>query len=136
MPSVITRKPGHIPLNQSIARRWSGREEEAAGQQSELGAAKHLAVEPLPTIAVPFDRPLAPGPCHPSLDGGIGCAEPSGEASEGRQGAQGRTCQPGVELGRLALAAEGGEVLGEGHSLCQLGRQLGQLRQLVVIRCC
>ena len=59
--------------------------------------------------------------------------EPFGKASEGRQGARGGARQPGIELGRLALADEGGEVLRERHRLRQLGRLLGQLRQLVVI---
>jgi hypothetical protein len=36
---------------------------------------------------------------------------------EGREGARDGTCQPWIELGRLALADEGGKVLCEGHSL-------------------
>ena len=47
--------------------------------------------------------------------------EPSGKAPEGREGARGGACQPWFELGRLALADEGGEVLRERHGLRQRG---------------
>jgi hypothetical protein len=56
--SVITRKPCHIPLNQSMSRRWSGREEEASGQQIEAGPAEHLALQQLQPVDVPFDGAL------------------------------------------------------------------------------
>jgi hypothetical protein len=58
--SVIARKPWHIRLNQSMSRRWSGREEEASGQQVEAGPAEHLALQHLQAVDVPFDRSLTP----------------------------------------------------------------------------
>jgi hypothetical protein len=104
-----------------------GRGDRAApGQTSE-------ALEHLQAIDVPLERSLTPGPRDPGLDGGIVLTQPFGEAPEGRECARGGARQPRIELGRLALADEGGEVLGERDRLRQLGRLRGQLRQLVAI---
>jgi hypothetical protein len=115
---------------------WSCCQEEASGQQIEPRPAKHLALEQLQPIDVPFDRALAPRQRDRGLDGGIVRAQPSGKAPEGQEGAGGRAGQPWFELGRLARADEGGEVLRERDGLCQFGRLRGQLCQLLVIRCC
>jgi hypothetical protein len=117
--SVITRKPCHLPLNQSMSRRWLGCEEEAPSQQIELGAAKHLALEQLQAIDLPFDGALTPGQRDPGLHGGIIGTSSFGKAPEGRESALGGTRQPGGELGRLALADEAGEVLCEHDGLRQ-----------------
>jgi hypothetical protein len=130
--SVITRKHSHFTLNWSVSRRWSGRQEQASGQQIEAGPAEHLALEQLQTINVPFDRSLTPRERDPGLDGGTVRLAPSGETPEGRQGTGGGTSQPWIELSRLAPADEGGEVLCERHGLRQRGRLRGQL--VVILR--
>jgi hypothetical protein len=81
---------------------------------------------------VPFDRPLTPGPCHPGLDGRLVLTSPLGKAPEGRESAGGGVRQPRLAPGRLALADESSEVLGERAGLRQ-GGMFGQLRQLVVL---
>jgi len=101
------------------------------GQQIEAGPAKHLALEHLQAIDVPFDRSLTPGQRDPCLHGGVILTQSL--APEGRESARGSARQPWIELCRLALANEGGKVLRERHCLRQLGRLLGQLRQLVLI---
>jgi hypothetical protein len=50
--SVITRQPCHIPLDQSMSRCRSGREEEASSQQIEPGPTIHLALEQLQTAVL------------------------------------------------------------------------------------
>jgi hypothetical protein len=116
-----------------MRRDCSCRQEEASGQQIESRPATHLALQHLQAIDLPFARPLTPGQRHPGLDSGVISAQSFGNAPEGRESARAGARQPRIELGRLALADEGGEVLRERHRLCQLGRLLGKLRQLVVI---
>jgi hypothetical protein len=82
---------------------WLCRQEETSGQQIELGPSKHLALEPLQASDVPFDRALAPGQGHGSLDGGHVGPEPFGEAPKGRESARGGTSQPRFELARPTL---------------------------------
>ena len=132
-PSVITRNPYHLPLNPSISTRGSGREEEASGQPIARGSTTHLARAHLEAVDVPFDRPLTPGQRDGGLDGSIVRAEASSKTPEGREGACGRACQPWCKVRGLALTDEGGEVLCQCYRLCELGRLLGQLRQLVAI---
>jgi hypothetical protein len=84
---------------------------------------------------VPFDWPLTPRQRHRRLNGSQIRSEPSGEASEGRQGALGGMLQPWVELGGLAMADDGGKALCERDALRQLRRLCGQLCQLLVILC-
>ena len=103
-------------------------QQEAAAEEIEPRPATHRAFQHFEAIDVPFDRPLTPGQRHPGLDGSIVLTHPFGQAPEGRECAGGGAPQPRIELGRLALADEGGEVLCECHGLCQLGRLLGQLR--------
>jgi hypothetical protein len=118
-----------------MSRRWSGREEEASSQQIEAGTAKHLALEHLQAIDVPFDWSLTPRQRDSGLDGGHVRPEPSGEMPEGWEGALGGAHQAWFQARKLALADEGGEVLGQRHRLCQCGRLQSQLCQLVVIPC-
>jgi hypothetical protein len=53
-----------------MTRAWSCRQEEASGQQIEPGTAKHLALEHLQAVDVPFDGALTPGQRHRRLDSG------------------------------------------------------------------
>jgi hypothetical protein len=96
---------------------WLGHQEKTSGQQIELGPAKHLALEQLQAVDLAFDRALTPRQRHPGLHGGVIRTQSFGKAPEGRQGARGGTSQPGVELGRPALADEAGEVLCERDGL-------------------
>lgn len=66
---------------------WLGRQKNASGQQIEPRSGKHLALEQLQAVDLPFDGALNPGQGHGGLDGGQVRPEPFGEASEGRQGA-------------------------------------------------
>jgi hypothetical protein len=104
-------------LESWIAGTLSGRQEEAAGQQIELGAAKHLAFQHLQPIDVPFDRALAPGQRDRRLDSRDVRPEPSGETPEGRKATGGGARQPRLEFGRLTLADEAREVPRERHRL-------------------
>jgi len=130
-PSVITRTPWHIPLNESMSRRESGRAEEAVGQQIEAGPAAHLALAHLPAIPGPYDGALTPRP----RDGGQVRPEPLGQASEGRPGALGRADEPWSERRRRTRADAGGTALCQRHRLRPRWRRLGLLRQLVAILC-
>jgi hypothetical protein len=94
-----------------------------------------LAFQHLQPINLPFDGALTPGQGDGGLDDAVVRTKPSGKTPEGREGALVGTHQPWFELGRLALADEGGEVLRECHGLCQRGRLRGQLCQLLVILC-
>src|SRR5262245_15531246 len=113
--SVIPRKLRHILLHRAIARLWSRRQQETLGEQVHACPAQHLTLEHLQAIDLAFNRPLTPGPRHPGLHGGIIRTQPFGQASEGCESARGRARQPWIELGRLALTDEGGEVLCERH---------------------
>jgi hypothetical protein len=112
---------------------WSCRQQETLGAQVHVCPAKQLALAHLQAIALACTRSLTPGPRPPGLHSGLIVTPPVGNASEGRESARGRARQPGIELGRLALADAGGEVLGERHGCCQFGRLRGQRRQLVVV---
>jgi hypothetical protein len=116
-----------------MSRHWSGRQQEASGQQIEPRSAEHLALEPLQAVDVPFDGALTPGQGDRRLDSRDVRPKPSGETPEGREAARGGAYQPWFKVCGLALADGGGEVLREGHGLCQLGRLRGQLHQLVAI---
>jgi hypothetical protein len=111
---------------------WSGHQQNASGEEIESGPAEHLALQHLQAVDVPFDGALTPRQRHCCLDSSVILTQAFGQAPEGRERAGGRARQPCIELGRLALADEGGEVLGERHGFRQLGRLRGQLRQLVV----
>jgi hypothetical protein len=81
---------------------------------------------------VPVAGALTPGQGHGGVDGGQVRPESFGEAPAGREGAPGGARPPRRPLGWLALADEAGKLLRECHRLCQRGRLLGKLRQLVV----
>src|SRR5918997_4647621 len=97
----------------------SGYQEKTSGQQIERGAAEHLALEHLQTINLPFDGALTPGQGDGGLNGAVVRTQSFRKAPEGRQGARGGTAQPGVELGRLALPDQAGEVLRQRDGLRQ-----------------
>jgi hypothetical protein len=67
------------------------------------------------------------------LNRGVVRAESSGETPEWLEATGGRARQPRIEFRWLALADEAGKILRQCHRLRELGRLLGQLRQLVVI---
>ena len=69
----------------------AGRQQEAAAEQIEARAAKHLALQHLEAIDVPLDRAGTPGQGDARFDGFLVVAEPGGEASHGLQGTRGRT---------------------------------------------
>ena len=115
-----------------MSRAWSRRQEEPSGQQVEPSSAKHLALQHLQAVDLPFGRSLAPGQRHPGLDRGIVPSSSFSKALEGREGARGGAYQPRVELSRLALTDEAGEVLRERDSLRQSG-MCGELHQLGLI---
>jgi hypothetical protein len=100
-----------------MTRAWSGCQQEASGQQIEPGPAKHLTLQHLQAVDVPFDRPLTPGQGHRGLNSAVVRAEPSGETPEGRKATGGGARQPRIELGRLTLADEAREVPCERHRL-------------------
>src|SRR5262245_20826677 len=114
---------------------WSGRQEEASSQQIEPHPAIHVPFQHLQPINLPFDGALTPGQGDGGLDGAVVRTKSSGQTPEGCQGAMVGTRQPWFELGRLALADEGSEVLRERDGLCQLGRLRGERHQLLGIRC-
>jgi hypothetical protein len=116
-----------------MPRAWSCRQAEASGQQIEPGPAEHLALQHLQAVDVPFNGALTPRQRHRCRDSSVILTQASGKAPEGRESAGGSARQPWIELGRLALADEGGEVLCERHGFRQLGRLRDQLHQLVVI---
>jgi hypothetical protein len=114
-----------------MLRPWSCRQKEAAGQPIEPCPAKHLTLQHLQAMDLAFDRSLAPWQRDRRLASSDGRLEPSGEAPEGWEGARGGARQPRFKMCGLTLADQAGEVLCERHRLCQLGRLLGQLCQLV-----
>ena len=82
---------------------------------------------------MPFYRASAPGDGPPSFDGRIVCRQSEGEASQRVQRTGGRTLQPGIELRRLPLAHQRGEVLRQVDGLGDLGMlrlELGEMLRL------
>src|SRR5918994_3691730 len=126
----IMNKATCLSLLSNAALVWNTVQMSSIAEEIEPRPAKHLALEHLQAIDVPFDRALTPGPRDPGFHGGVILTQPFGKAPEGRESARGGARQPRIELGRLALADEGGEVLCERHGFRQLGRLRGQLRQL------
>jgi hypothetical protein len=95
--------------------------------------AKHLALEHLQASDLAFDRSLTPGQRHRCVSSGVVRAESSGETTAWLEATGGRARQPRIEFRWLALTDEAGEILRQCHRLCQLGRLLGQMRQLSVV---
>ena len=79
-------------------------QQEAAAQEIEARAAKHLALQHFEAIDVPFDGAWTPGQRHARFDRLVILIEPGGEASHGVDSTRGGALQPGIELRRLPLA--------------------------------
>jgi hypothetical protein len=127
--SVITRQPCHVTRHWSMSRRWSGRQENAAGQPIKPGSAIPVPVQHLQPIDLACNGALTPGPGY----GGPVGPKSFGEVLEGREGARSGAHQPRLQLGWRALAGPASTVRRECHRRCPLGRQRGQRRQLGVI---
>ena len=69
-------------------RSWG--QHEAAAEEIEVRAAKHLAFQHFEAIDVPLDRAIRPGQRHPGFDGRIVVAEPGRKALHGLQRTGGR----------------------------------------------
>jgi hypothetical protein len=72
-----------------MTRACSRRQQEASGQQIEPSSAKHLALEHLEAVDLPFNGALALGQRHAGFHGGIILAQSFGKAPEGREGTGG-----------------------------------------------
>src|SRR6266478_7584711 len=94
---------------------------EAAAEEIQMGAATHLALHHFEAIDMPLDRVSAPGQRHPRFDGGIVVPEPVGKTLHRLQGTRSRAFQPGIQLCRLPLADQRGEICGEIDRLGDLG---------------
>ena len=100
---------------------FAGGPHKAAAEEIEVCAAKHLAFHHLQAIDMSLNRASAPGQRHPRFHGGLVVPEPFGKALHRLQGTRGRAVQPGIELRRLPLADERGEIFREVHRLGHLG---------------
>src|ERR1700675_141739 len=75
------------------AGRLSWGEQEAAAEEIEAGTAKHLALEHLQAVDVPFDWASAPREGHPSFDRVLVLIQPFRKASQRLQRTGGRADQ-------------------------------------------
>src|SRR5262249_30865581 len=91
----------------------TGLPQEAAAEEIEARAAKHVAFQHLQPVDVPLDRAGTPGQGHPGFDRLIVLLEPARKALEGLQRTGRRAREPGIEALRLPLADEGCKVLRE-----------------------
>src|SRR6266571_3893871 len=78
--------------------RPAGGQHEAATEEIEARAAKHLALEHFQTVDVSLDRAATPGERHTRFDRRVLLVQPQGKASQGLQRTGGRALQPGIEL--------------------------------------
>ena len=111
----------------------SWRQHEAAAEEIEVCAAKHLPFQHLEAVDMPLDRAIRPGQRHAGFDGRIVVLESGGKAAQGLLRTGRRALEPGIELRRLALAYQGRKILGEVDCLRNLGRlrvELGELLRL------
>src|SRR3989442_5350396 len=111
---------------------------EAAAAEIEACAAKHLALQHFEAVDMALDRPIGPGQCHARFDRRIVVVEPGGKTLDGLEGTRGGALEPGIELRRLPLADQGGEILGEVDRLGDLGLlrvELGELLGLGLRAC-
>lgn len=109
----------------------TGRPQEAAAEEIEGRAAKHLAFHPCQPVDVPLDRAGTPRQGDAGFDRGIVLAEPARKALEGLQRTGRRAREPGIEALGLPLADQGSEVLGEVDRLGHLGRLCVKLDELL-----
>jgi hypothetical protein len=105
-------------------------------EQIKAGAAEHLALEHFQTIDVTLDRAGTPREGHAGFDRVVVVAQPFRKALQGHARVLRRPCQPRIQMVRLSLAHELGEILGSdngGGPLGMLGFQLGELGGLVFV---
>jgi hypothetical protein len=117
------------------AGRASRGEQEAAGEEIEVGPAIHLALQHFQAIDMALDRPIAPGHGDPSLNGVVVLVEPLGKVAQGLQRTAGRALEPRIELRRLPLADQSGKVLRQVNGLGDRGRLRVELGELLDLSC-
>src|SRR5712691_8260888 len=69
---------------------------EAAAEEIEVRAAKHLALQHFEAVDMALDRPVGPGQCHARFDRLIVVVEPLGKALPGLLRIVGRALEPGI----------------------------------------
>src|SRR5262249_52002642 len=122
---------GWLPWAGGLGLVPTGRPQEAAAQEIEVGAAKHLAFHHFQPVDVPLDRAGTPGQGDAGFDRLIVLAEPARKALQGLERTGSRALQPGIEALRLALAHEVGKVLREVDRLRHRGMLLPELGELL-----
>ena len=110
-----------LTLAWSLCRSIARGEHEAATEQIEARPTEHLALQHFEAVDVSLDGAGAPGQCQARFDGGIVVAEPAGKALHGLQRTRARPLQPRIEVLRLPLPHELGEVLCQVDGLSDLG---------------
>src|SRR2546427_6324149 len=78
--------------------------QEAAAEEIETRAAKHLALQHLEVVDVPLDGTRAPGESDARFDRFVVLIQSFCKALQGLQRTGGRALQPGIKLRRLPLA--------------------------------
>src|SRR5262249_30612413 len=84
---------GGLPWAGGLGLVPTGRPQEAAAQEIEVGAAKHLPLQHVEAIEMALDRPATPGQRAPGFDGLVVVIEPRGEAAHSVQCTAGRAPQ-------------------------------------------
>ena len=119
-----------LTLAGSLCRAPAWSPHEAAAEEIQTRAAKHLALQHFQAVDVPLDRAGRPRQGDAGFDRCIVLAEPARKALDGLQCPGGGAREPGIKALRLPLADEGRKVLREGNRLGDLGRlrvELGEL---------
>src|SRR5215831_21361383 len=122
---------GRCLLAETLGLVPTGRPQEAAAQEIEVRAAKHLAFHHFQPVDVPLDRAGTPRQGDAGFDRLIVLAEPARKALQGLERTGSRALQPGIEALRLALAHELGKVLREVDRLRHRGLLLPELDELL-----
>src|SRR5215831_18686545 len=122
---------GRCLLAETLGLVPTGRPQEAAAQEIEVRAAKHLAFHHFQPVDVPLDRAGTPRQGDAGFDRLIVLAEPARKALQGLERTGSRALQPGIEALRLALAHEVGKVLCEVDRLSHRGMLLPELGELL-----
>src|SRR5438093_9873047 len=122
---------GRCLLAETLGLVPTGRPQEAAAQEIEVRAAKHLAFHHFQPVDVPLDRAGTPRQGDAGFDRLIVLAEPARKALQGLERTGSRALQPGIEALRLALAHELCKVLREVDRLSHRGMLLPELGELL-----
>ena len=122
---------GRCLLAETLGLVPTGRPQEAAAEEIEVRAAKHLAFHHFQPVDVPLDRAGTPRQGDAGFDRCIVLAEPARKALEGLQRTGRRAREPGIEALGLPLADQGSEVLCEVDRLGHLGRLCVKLDELL-----